>query len=414
MRITFNNQAVRDIAPGEELTVECSDSAFDGGNYFLSRYDNHDDAVTCLDQNVQVRRSIRAGRGLFAKRALKSGSPILSAPLVPVTRSELKIHDPRVNDQQLMLNYCYGHPDSDLLLLPVGPLVNYLNHDAQTPNAAIRWHDFPAAKAATLERREEYHHFDEMKTWKAEKVATTHGMGLVMDIVALRDIAPNEEIVIDYGSDWQRAMEAHQNRWPRQDSDYVDAETYRQRHDESDLIRTQTEQAHTPYPRNLELFCFYSIEAIDDQDDEGPEDVSVTQWVQSDDYPNDCFRPCRIMERTERTDSSDTGEASTTYTVELSISHHPRVLPRCNMARDTIVTDVPQDAVRLMNRPYTTDVLLRDAFRHEIGVPDGFYPPAWMRTNLRRGGSNNRDDPETTGDEFKRKVNGSGPLQDAA
>lgn len=34
----------------------------------------------------------------------------------------MDIDDDRVNSKQLMLNYCYGHPDSDLLLLPAGPI----------------------------------------------------------------------------------------------------------------------------------------------------------------------------------------------------------------------------------------------------------------------------------------------------
>jgi len=223
-----------------------------------------------------------------------------------------------------------------------------------------------------------------------------------MDVVALRDIGADEEIVIDYGSDWQREFEAHQARWPRQDPLYTDAETFMQTRDKDTWIRTQTEQARNPYPRNLELFCFYSIEAIYEQDDKGPEDVIVVMW--QDDDVNNCFRPCRIMERTKGINAT-TGETLTTYTVELSVEHNTRVLPECNMMKDTIVTDVPEDAIRLMNRPYTTDVLLKEAFRHEIGVPDGFFPPSWMRSKLRTGGSNQQQGPESTGDEFKRKVN---------
>ena len=54
--------------------------------------------------------------------------------------------------QQLLLNYCYGHPNSDLLLLPYAPLVNFINHyctathdDTTTtttnePNLVMKWH----------------------------------------------------------------------------------------------------------------------------------------------------------------------------------------------------------------------------------------------------------------------------------
>ena len=46
---------------------------------------------------------------------------------------------------QLLLNYCYGHPDSSLLLLPDSPMVNLIRHyknptdKNEQPNVAIRW-----------------------------------------------------------------------------------------------------------------------------------------------------------------------------------------------------------------------------------------------------------------------------------
>ena len=32
------------------------------------------------------------------------------------------------SSSQLIPNYCYGHPDSQILVLPLGPGVNYINH----------------------------------------------------------------------------------------------------------------------------------------------------------------------------------------------------------------------------------------------------------------------------------------------
>ena len=37
--------------------------------------------------------------------------------------------------------------------------------------------------------------------------------GLVLEMFALRDIRPNEEVLLDYGPVWRRAWDAHIRRW---------------------------------------------------------------------------------------------------------------------------------------------------------------------------------------------------------
>ena len=375
--------------------MECSDDSFDGGAYFLSRFDSSDDAVVCLDQNLRVGRSNipSAGQGLFAKKTLSSGSRVISTPLIPIHRSEMEIEDPDVNSKQLMLNYAYGHPGSDLLLLPYGPLVNYFNHGKQA-NVAVRWHVVPPQQK-TLHRREEHHH-PELFAWSAEQVALTHGKGLVMDIVALREIQKGEEVVLDYGAGWREAWDAHVASWKTEsgDEDYVDAEEYGQLHGD-EVIRTEIEQEASPYPENLETFCFYALHL------QKQEKTALQYYSWDDDGRHECFRPCRVLERYPNRKANT--KQGMFYTIELKVLHNRRVIEECVIDSDTIVTDVPQSAVRVVNRPYTTDVFLKKAFRHEIGVPDGFYPSTWMKQKLRRQPSTKGDN----GDEFKtEKVGG--------
>jgi hypothetical protein len=52
---------------------------------------------------------------------------------------------------------------------------------------------------------------------------------------------------------------------------------------------------------------------------------------------------------------------------------------------------VPRDAIRFWDLPYTSDLQLRNAFRHEIGIPDSILPEAWRTTTtskaeLKQGG----------------------------
>lgn len=52
---------------------------------------------------------------------------------------------------QLLLNYCYGHVNSSLILFPYSPTVNCINHGSiEKANAEIRWSSYPYHKGEWL------------------------------------------------------------------------------------------------------------------------------------------------------------------------------------------------------------------------------------------------------------------------
>jgi hypothetical protein len=385
--------------------------------------------VVCLDENIRVdvaSTDDARGLGVFAKRNLEKDTVITSTPLVPVMRKEMKIYDSDdepVNEQQLMVNYLYGHPDSDLLLLPVGPAVNYINHNRQRPNAEIRWHKVKESHQAegALPRRQQYHH-EELFDIPGESVALVHGKGLLMDIVALRDISADEEIVLDYGEEWQAAWDKHkenfkkrQSQMSEKDINYMSAERYRTIHGD-EVHRVMYEQSMKPYPKNLVFYCFY--EQHDDEDPAigGEEDAYKKKlnssgrgfrrfsWNDHDEHP--CFRPCEII---ERYDSEEDDEPR--YTVELFSNHNSVVMYYCSISMDYRLTDVPHSDIKLLDKAYTPDVFQGWAFRHEIGVPDGFYPEAWKKKKLRQRVNSPT---EELGEEFKKKKPKETPVSDMA
>jgi hypothetical protein len=91
----------------------------------------------------------------------------MSSPVVPIHRRDLfgdgtgKTAASGINNYQLMLNYALGHEDSDLLLLPYGPFVNYINGSGgsarQKANAVLRWHK-TGEKEMEAPRRLQFHH----------------------------------------------------------------------------------------------------------------------------------------------------------------------------------------------------------------------------------------------------------------
>jgi len=102
--------------------------------------------------------------------------------------------------QQLLLNYCFGHSQSTALLLcPYGMYTNYINHSHKRPNARIFWSD-------------QMQHPEWMDV-PVEDFGNLSYAGLSVDYVALRNISVGEEILIDYGKEWESAWKKHGNEW---------------------------------------------------------------------------------------------------------------------------------------------------------------------------------------------------------
>jgi hypothetical protein len=216
------------LRAGDEILMDCDSDLdifylYENYESLHSNPDNRRQSVewleehaVCVDQLTVGPPSTVAGqRGAFSKNFVSKGQVIISSPLIHFDRSQLEIvyQDHKQPEEQLlpnsrehgieykaskvighqvMMNYAYGHKDSNVMLLPIAPGVNYINHHDQ-PNAAIRW--------STV--------FNDTKilreTLPLMELYDASAPLFVMDFVALRDILPGEEIHIDYGMEWARA-----------------------------------------------------------------------------------------------------------------------------------------------------------------------------------------------------------------
>lgn len=147
----------------------------------------------CLD-NIAPRPSTipHAGYGAFAKRFISKGSVIVPVPLLHMVNGRNFVYDKVHYDNkgslieekgqqhtQILLNYCFGHHDSTLLMCPTTNAV-LINHKAE-PNAFVRWADWDETT-----RR--------WRTLSLLEIQNEDGRGLSLDIVALRDIDEGEEV----------------------------------------------------------------------------------------------------------------------------------------------------------------------------------------------------------------------------
>lgn len=130
------------------------------------------------------------------------------------------------------------------------------------------------------------------------------------------------------------------------------------------------------------------------QQDEPDEDVYF--WSSREEI-DECLRPCIILDRLQHEDGEEL------YMAKMLPMDSSEVTGLCTLDNPETVTNVPRRAIRLIDRPYTSDTFIENAFRHEMGVPEGFYPETWMKKKLR--GDTNDDHVEVIGEEFKRRTN---------
>jgi hypothetical protein len=167
----------------------------------------------CMDM-LDVRKSSipHAGRGAFAKDSFAIGDRILALPLLQISRNALDIYatmndvgeDEELYSRQLLLNYCLGHKNSSVLLMPYSSTAHFINH-ATNANAKLVW--------ASSESDPTDCHQDEWLLMSAEEVLEKQHTGLLMHVIATRSIAKDEEITIDYGPDWVDAWTTHAEHW---------------------------------------------------------------------------------------------------------------------------------------------------------------------------------------------------------
>jgi hypothetical protein len=163
----------------------------------------------CLDHIIAGRsRVAQAGRGAFAQRSLKQGERIVPVPLLHIEdkralatyktsvyedTGRLVRHESEKVGEELLVNYCFGHRESTLLLCPVTNAI-LINHCSDRrgecgekgPNAKYEW--------AT-----EWDENTKENLGKTlEELSSTKQWRLVsLDIIATRPIASGEEVCFD-------------------------------------------------------------------------------------------------------------------------------------------------------------------------------------------------------------------------
>jgi SET domain len=325
----------------------------------------------CMDNIMDGVSSIpHAGRGAFAKRRIRKGSVVAPAPLIHIPhRKVLDMYAPVYDEageylyrdmdsgpthQQLILNYCFGHSGSELLLCPYGFLTGLINH-SPNPNTKVQWTNTTAMKHPEWLNQP-------VKEWGYE-----YHSGLGIDYVAIRDIEKGEEVTIDYGPEWEAAWKAHVERFeanpPRKD--------YRAAYELNAMLDVDVPIWPDQF-RGVIMGC--RNEYLERRGIYNEEHVFVDPYlrgIEDEQSLSGEFFLCRAIYKNEETNTytvevyeSGDGEASSPY----SESFEVRV--------QLVLFEMPVDAFVWRDVPYERSHHMEWSFRHHMGFED--FPDQWI------------------------------------
>jgi hypothetical protein len=357
----------------------------------------------CMDHLVAGPSTIpQAGRGAFARRFLPAGSVIAPAPVAHLNRDVLNMYSLRFTSsgwwgdrsappvhQQLLMNYCFGSNHTSVMLCPYGMLSSLINHGSTSSGTGNTGENDVASHPTCSNARIEWNHKmmknPEWMTMPPEQWLDKEGhVGLAISYVALRDIRPGEEVLIDYGPDWVAAWNRHIEAWtpPPGSSRYV--ASYDMNDGPDSVVRTDAEGSYSA--SEMEIHCFDWYRQASGQDDD---DGEVEK------------HPCRAKLRTVR------GDGEHRYVVELYRRSHGAAIVGeddeseedsadddedeavdedgaargsyvCTEALFDVLFDVPRDAFWFTDAYYSRDAMQPWSFRYPMGMPNDMLPRAWL------------------------------------
>jgi hypothetical protein len=348
----------------------------------------------CMDRIMDGVSTIpHAGRGAFARRPIRKGDLVSPAPIVHLpNRTALTMYEASVNEEgtwkrnvtrpyhhQLLLNYCFGHRDSTVLLCPYGLLNFLINHSHDRPNTRVVW-----------SRRQR--HADWLERPVDDWGKKFHN-GLSMDFVALRDIERGEEITIDYGWEWEQAWQAHVQAFEAPVRRYMPAfelnRRLKRREEDvdhgggDDLVLLPTHYELDKQWEGVVLFC---------RQEYFPEvDVDIKPYkfgfTDEEEYGN--YYKCRVLSRNDQENR---------YIAEV-VEHESWIENRFTDQEETwedtpklLLLDVPRHAFFYRDEPAKRDHHQFWSFRHDMRIPDDMFPDAWK--NLEQDGQKTGDNDE--------------------
>lgn len=343
---------------GQNTTLNDLQLLMDSGGTKMLHYNNSirsrewmEEHGQCMD-NIKnaISRIPHAGRGAFATRFIAQGGLVAPSPLIHIpNRATLTVYQSMETStdrvgrntsapthHQLLLNYCFGHRESTVLLCPYGMLTSLINHDSLNSNTRIVW-----SHSSRMRHPE----------WLEKPVAewgNSNHAGLVMEYIALRDIEENEEIIIDYGDDWTLAWQEHAARFIPHRKSYVPA-----------FELNRLKYLRIPTVNETEAQFEGVLTTCDEHYFPDNHGINPHRRGFEGEHRFDDYYLCSVLER----------HSDNNYTA--------LVKSRRDVDGTLTLSDLPREAFIFKDIPYERDHHQTWSFRHDMRVPDDVFPAAW-------------------------------------
>jgi len=307
----------------------------------------------CMDNIVSRPSKVQyAGMGAFATRYISKNSLVAPLPLIILNKTlllmyELEYDEDELNpptrtnkvvSHQLLLNYCFSHVDSSLAFFPYSSGVQFINHSSEKTNAELRWSN--------------HHHHKSSWLNLPPKELLKKKSGLMLDIIATRDIYPGDEIYIDYGSDWQQAWNTHVSKWKLRKKDHYPPQAIRPLKLYRYTLLTVLELKLQPYSDDKRTVC--RIPAIREVQKNGKTNLKMYYGVSDSNYH---IVECDILER----------KKSDEYTALVYLKFK------------IVIHGIPDNSICISGhaKNINNNQAKKDAFRHFITIPNELFPLQW-------------------------------------
>lgn len=280
-----------------------------------------------------------------------------------------------IKTHQLLYNYMLEHPQSSALFLPAGALTMYINHGGnKKANVKMMW------------STKEWSNVDGARETSVDDLSLVGPIDMILELVATRPIKKGEEVLLDYGDDWDNAWKEHMSKWNEVIKDISFSKSAMVLNE----IHHGVGKPAQPFPTDdddeeeddddeddeenavLQCHLLYDEDKIERRRNQDGTRTKVYPWIphpvtgesplKSDSAIRGVNRVgCDILERT------GDEQSGYKYVVRPYVLEGPGIL----------VKNVPHHAILYVDRPYTNAQHGLSAFRHAIQFPDEIFPKAW-------------------------------------
>ena len=193
---------------------------------------------------------------------------------------------------------------------------------------------------------------------------------MVMDVVAIRAIEPDEEVFIDYGREWEAAWEDHVDNWRSP------CQTGTRKLSMSGIVDMNNDKhnvSHHEWSIDHFVVCSRDGSSTDF------ETIYISNTSKS------LWKGKLVTNEYEGINIEDEGFMYATY----GNRRHPcKIRSRADSNFDAILffssfaieihQNISEKNIEFIPKPYRSDMHLPASFRHEIQIPDDIFPSHWM------------------------------------